>query len=107
MFTGNELGVLLGYWQIKRWKEAHCSSTAAAAVGGSVFEIMDKNSQKAAVLTTVVTSRMLKAIAEKESMLYFDTLTGMLLTLRRFNSPSRLIVVIIEGYIIQDKDVVV
>lgn len=22
LFTGNELGALLGYWQIKRWKES-------------------------------------------------------------------------------------
>lgn len=63
VLTGNELGVLLGHWQIKRWKER--TSQPGSSGGG-----------EAAVLTSVVSSRMLKAIAEKESIRYFDTLTG-------------------------------
>lgn len=66
VFSGNELGVLLGYWQIKKWKEDKLS-------GG--------NSKKAklgqpAVLASIVSSRMLKAIAIAENVQYYDTLTG-------------------------------
>jgi phosphoglucomutase/phosphoglucomutase/phosphopentomutase len=57
VFSGNQIGQLLGHWQIKKWKE---SGAAGEAV----------------VLTTVVSSRMLKAIAEKEGAGYADTLTG-------------------------------
>ena len=57
VFSGNQIGQLLGHWQIKKWKE-----------GGATGE--------AVVLTTVVSSRMLKAIAEKEGAGYADTLTG-------------------------------
>jgi len=82
VFTGNELGVMLGYWQIKRWKAVHNNSSSNSSVAGadSVFKLpassAQTNSNKAAVLASVVSSRMLKAIAEKESLLYFDTLTG-------------------------------
>ena len=57
VFSGNELGVLLGYWQIQRWKR-------------------NNGDKKAACLASIVSSRMLKAIAEKEGLLYQDTLTG-------------------------------
>jgi phosphomannomutase len=57
VFSGNELGVLLGHWQILRWKKAHPTEPAA-------------------LLASIVSSRMLKAIAEKEGLLYQDTLTG-------------------------------
>ena len=57
VFTGNELGVLLGHWQITRWQ----------AGGGA---------PGAAVLASVVSSRMLRRIAQVEGMTYYDTLTG-------------------------------
>lgn len=57
VFSGNEIGVLLGYWQIKQWKETN-------AIGA------------AAVLASVVSSRMLKKIAEAEGVQFHDTLTG-------------------------------
>jgi phosphomannomutase len=57
VFSGNELGVLLGYWQILRWKRTHPGENAA-------------------LLASIVSSRMLKAIAEKEGLTYHDTLTG-------------------------------
>ena len=56
VFSGNQIGQLLGYWQICQWKER-----------GSKCE--------AVVLTTVVSSRMLQAIATAE-VGYTDTLTG-------------------------------
>lgn len=56
-FSGNEIGVLLGQWQIERWVKA----------GGQ---------GEAAVLASVVSSRMLKAIAKAEGVQYHDTLTG-------------------------------
>eukprot|EP01035_Chromulina_nebulosa_P025828 gene25828-33738_t len=59
VFTGNELGVLLGHWQIQRWKKKK-----------------DKGEKDAAVLASVVSSRMLRAIATKEAVKYYDTLTG-------------------------------
>jgi phosphoglucomutase len=58
VFTGNEIGVLLGHYQIQKF-----------LAGG-------RGDQKAAVLTTVVSSRMLKGIAEKEGIHYAATLTG-------------------------------
>lgn len=57
VFSGNELGVLLGYWQILRWRKEHPGVPAA-------------------VLASIVSSRMLKAIATKEGLIYHDTLTG-------------------------------
>ena len=57
VFSGNQIGQLLGYWQICQWKER-----------GSKCE--------AVVLTTVVSSRMLQAIATAEGVGYTDTLTG-------------------------------
>jgi phosphomannomutase len=56
VFTGNEIGVLLGYWSIMQWKR--------------------KTSDTAAVLASIVSSRMLKTVARKEGLQYFDTLTG-------------------------------
>ncbi len=58
VFSGNNLGVLLAHWQIMQYKKG------PANVNG------------AAVLTTVVSSRMLKAIAAAEGITYSDTLTG-------------------------------
>lgn len=59
VFTGNEIGVLLGHYQIQKYLLTSPSAE-----------------QKAAVLTTVVSSRMLKTIAEKEGVHYAATLTG-------------------------------
>lgn len=56
VFSGNEIGVLLGYWQIMQWKK--------------------KTTDTAAVLASIVSSRMLKTIAKKEGLQYYDTLTG-------------------------------
>eukprot|EP00596_Hydrurales_sp_CCMP1899_P010180 CAMPEP_0119044244 /NCGR_PEP_ID=MMETSP1177-20130426/29921_1 /TAXON_ID=2985 /ORGANISM="Ochromonas sp, Strain CCMP1899" /LENGTH=605 /DNA_ID=CAMNT_0007014055 /DNA_START=182 /DNA_END=1999 /DNA_ORIENTATION=+ len=61
VFTGNELGVLLGQWQIIKWKELQC---------GKIENL------KAAVLASVVSSRMLQAVALAEGVDYFETLTG-------------------------------
>lgn len=58
VFSGNEIGVLLGYWQILQYKKAHPTGPTPA------------------VLASVVSSRMLKAIAKKEGVSYHDTLTG-------------------------------
>jgi phosphomannomutase len=58
LFSGNEIGVLLGYWQIVSWKKEHPTKTAA-------------------VLASVVSSRMLKTIAKVEGIQYHDTLTGL------------------------------
>lgn len=57
---GNELGVLFGVWQILQYKRSR-------PVGSS---------ERAAVLASVVSSRMLKAVAEAEGIEYYDTLTG-------------------------------
>lgn len=57
-FSGNEIGILLGHWCIKK---------AKGIVG---------DEKQFAVLASIVSSRMLKAIAEKEGVHYFDTLTG-------------------------------
>ena len=64
VFSGNELGVLLAHWVIMQWKQKDKPSG-----------VLGKPAQ-AAVLTTVVSSRMLKAIAEAEDVCYCETLTG-------------------------------
>jgi len=64
VFSGNELGVLLGYWEIQRWKRNNPSGEGNAAV-----------------LASIVSSRMLKAIAQNEGLIYNDTLTGMFVVL--------------------------
>lgn len=56
LFSGNEIGVLLGQWQIMQWKKTQ--------------------NGRAAVLSTAVSSRMLKKVAEVEGVQYCDTLTG-------------------------------
>ncbi len=56
-FTGNEIGVLLGHWQIEQF-------------------LNKQQSKRAAVLASVVSSRMLKKIATVENIEYYDTLTG-------------------------------
>lgn len=56
-FSGNEIGVLLGYWLIQQWKAKNVDGPAA-------------------VLASVVSSRMLKKIATVEGLQYHDTLTG-------------------------------
>lgn len=65
VLTGNELGILLGHWQIQRWKKRQAQGKTIGVVG-----------PEAAVLASVVSSRMLRAIAAKESIKYYDTLTG-------------------------------
>jgi phosphomannomutase len=62
IFSGNEVGVLLGYWQIIQWKKQQ--------------ETMSSGQEPAAVLASVVSSRMLKKIASTEGLQYYDTLTG-------------------------------
>ena len=64
IFSGNEIGVLLGSYQIKKYKEHEVSSPESGGV------------HNAAVLASVVSSRMLKSIAETEHIQYYDTLTG-------------------------------
>jgi phosphoglucomutase/phosphoglucomutase/phosphopentomutase len=63
VFSGNNLGVLLAHWQIMQYKERCAKGEVTSAKG-------------AAVLTTVVSSRMLKAVAAAEGVTYSDTLTG-------------------------------
>lgn len=54
--SGNEIGVILGYYAINKSKE--------------------KNIKNASVASTIVSSRMLKKIAEKLGIEYQDSLTG-------------------------------
>lgn len=53
MFTGNELGVLLGWWMFQCWKQQN--SDAAAAAVRNVY-----------MLASTVSSKILRAIALKE-----------------------------------------
>lgn len=62
VFSGNEVGVLLGYWSILRWKQQQ--------------QTADKAKSEAAVLASIVSSRMLRSIAKAEGIRYYDTLTG-------------------------------
>lgn len=56
-FSGNEIGALLGYWAIRQHKAKGPKGPAA-------------------VLASIVSSRMLRAVAKAEGVGYHDTLTG-------------------------------
>jgi phosphomannomutase len=60
VFSGNEIGVILGHYQITKYL--------------SSSPTMDRS--RGAVVSTVVSSRMLQTITEKEGLFYSDTLTG-------------------------------
>ena len=64
MFTGNELGALLGWWMFRCWKEQN--SDAAAEV---------KNLY---MLASTVSSKILRAIALKEGFHFEVTLVNFL-----------------------------
>jgi phosphomannomutase len=57
MFTGNEIGVLLGHWQYTKYIES-----AEGAAGSSSTPA---GNGKLAVVASTVSSKMLRAIAEK------------------------------------------
>ncbi|XP_032399303.1 phosphopentomutase [Etheostoma spectabile] len=61
VFSGNELGALLGWWMFRCWKNQNCG---AAAV---------KNLY---MLSSTVSSKILRAIALKEGFHFEETLTG-------------------------------
>lgn len=61
VFSGNEIGSILGHWMIMRWKEKTQN---------------DKVIMHGVVLASIVSSRQLKAIALAEGIKYYDTLTG-------------------------------
>uniref|UniRef100_H3CJC9 Phosphoglucomutase 2 n=1 Tax=Tetraodon nigroviridis TaxID=99883 RepID=H3CJC9_TETNG len=61
VFTGNELGALLGWWMFHCWKQHNAD---AAAV------------KKVYMLSSTVSSKILRAIALKEGFHFEETLTG-------------------------------
>lgn len=67
ILTGNEIGALLGHYQIMKWKKQ--AEMDLRKHGTSLTQ--------AAVCASVVSSRMLKKIATSEGVQYHDTLTGM------------------------------
>ena len=79
VFTGNEIGVLLGHWLIRQFK----ASAGEEVNPQSCFNLPALPAvlcrpcqQRPAVLASVVSSRMLSRIAAAENIQYFDTLTG-------------------------------
>ena len=68
IFTGNEIGVMIGHFQIMKHKALVVRDAERGA--GIVL-------RQPAVLASVVSSRMLQTIAKAEGILYADTLTGM------------------------------
>lgn len=70
LFTGNEIGIILGHYQIRKYVEAKKNGTVFGFGGAA------EGNGQAAVVTTVVSSKMLKTIAEKEGVEYSETLTG-------------------------------
>ena len=59
VFSGNEIGAMLGYWMLLKHRES------------------DKGAgSKVAMVGATVSSKMLRAIGEKEGFLYEETLTG-------------------------------
>jgi len=61
LFTGNELGTLLGHWQWRKYQER---------------EAAGETMKPAAMLASTVSSKQLKAIAKHEGFLFEETLTG-------------------------------
>jgi len=61
MFTGNELGTLLGHWQWRKYETRKASGVSALP---------------AAMLASTVSSKQLRAVAEAEGFLFEETLTG-------------------------------
>lgn len=67
IFTGNEIGIMMGHFQIIK----HKAQVELEASSG-----FHTTYRQPAVLASVVSSRMLQAIALKEGVMYADTLTG-------------------------------
>uniref|UniRef100_A0A665WPX9 Phosphoglucomutase 2 n=1 Tax=Echeneis naucrates TaxID=173247 RepID=A0A665WPX9_ECHNA len=61
VFTGNELGALLGWWMFRCWKQ----QTSDASVVKNLY-----------MLSSTVSSKILRAIALKEGFHFEETLTG-------------------------------
>lgn len=66
VFSGNEIGVMMGHFQIMKHKTLNASSAAVA-------ELLPR---QPAVLASIVSSRMLQTVAKAEGVMYADTLTG-------------------------------
>lgn len=63
-FSGNEIGAMLAEWVLRNYRQRQ---TAAGGAGG----------RQLAVLSSTVSSRMLKAIAEREGVHWEEALTGL------------------------------
>lgn len=61
VFTGNELGALLGWWMFHCWKQQNADSAAVKSLY---------------MLSSTVSSKILRAIALKEGFHFEETLTG-------------------------------
>ncbi|CAE7699102.1 PGM2 [Symbiodinium sp. CCMP2592] len=60
IFTGNELGTLLGHWTWRCWRKRNPSGDAS----------------KVCMVASAVSSKFLKTLAEKEGFRFVETLTG-------------------------------
>jgi phosphomannomutase len=69
VFTGNEIGVILGHCQIQKY---------LSEVRATDSDIEGVIKYPALVLASIVSSRMLKRIADTERIHYTDTLTGLI-----------------------------
>jgi phosphomannomutase len=74
-FTGNEIGVILGHWQIMKAKDSALNEKINITESSQLKKRKVFNGRKA-VLASIVSSRMLKTIATVEGIEYYDTLTG-------------------------------
>lgn len=63
VFTGNELGAILGAWQWEQWLAAHPGADAAAK-------------RNVCMIASTVSSKMLGSMAAAEGFRFFETLTG-------------------------------
>ncbi|KAM9856752.1 phosphopentomutase [Aulostomus maculatus] len=61
VFSGNELGALLGWWMFRCWKQQNSDATAVKSLY---------------MLSSTVSSKILRAIALKEGFHFEETLTG-------------------------------
>jgi len=65
VFSGNEIGALLGHWSWEQWKEAHPECKPSKEEPAKVY-----------MMSSAVSSKWLRKLGEVEGFRYAETLTG-------------------------------
>lgn len=78
IFTGDQIGALLGSYALERYRQAGAPIGASAFVLGSPSNALTLfyMTEKLAMCASTVSSKMLRSMAEKEGFRFEETLTG-------------------------------